>query len=248
MKVAAAQPVIRDKEFAKRLERACELNPNVPTDGQRAGKQKWVYDSLAERFGVRVSPEGVRKWFSGESRPRPKIMTLLAVILEVDEAWLSLGIQPDETPLERQKRNAVADGAVNYVAGLIQLGGYNIAFPEPDDEAAPDLFAIIRGKQHSIEVKHVKIANGKGSLRVRGNRTIIAVIDTGSPMAMTVARVPADVVEKHGKRRGGYTEMTVEPKGATWAVGGDIIQKLRSFEDLNSPFIRAKSSQGSSAV
>ena len=106
--------VIRDKAFAKRLEIACEGHPHCPTDQYR-GKQKWLYEGLDSEFGVKVSAEAVRKWFSGESRPRPKVMSFIARLLEVDEAWLSLGITPDLTPREQKQRNAVADGAVNLV-------------------------------------------------------------------------------------------------------------------------------------
>lgn len=87
-------PIIRDKAFAKRLVLACEGNPNCPTDQSR-GKQKWIYDNLLSEFGVRVSAEAVRKWFAGESRPRPKVVSYIARLLEVDEAWLSLGITPE---------------------------------------------------------------------------------------------------------------------------------------------------------
>lgn len=65
-------PVIRDKEFAKRLETACENNSHCPTIGR--GKQKWIYDNLRERFGISASPEAARKWFAGEAWPRQRVM------------------------------------------------------------------------------------------------------------------------------------------------------------------------------
>lgn len=39
------------KEFAKRLETACEGNPHCPTEQYR-GKQKWIKDGLESEFGV----------------------------------------------------------------------------------------------------------------------------------------------------------------------------------------------------
>lgn len=39
-------PIIRDK--------ACEGNPNCPTNQSRC-KQKWIYDNLLSEFGVRTS-------------------------------------------------------------------------------------------------------------------------------------------------------------------------------------------------
>ena len=52
-------PVIRDEGFARRLETACEANPNCPTEQYR-GKQKWVYDNLLEKFDIKVSPDTLK--------------------------------------------------------------------------------------------------------------------------------------------------------------------------------------------
>ena len=51
-----AQPVIRDKEFAKRLEVAVE-NHHLAPSGH--GRQKWLRDRIHENFSVTLSPEAV---------------------------------------------------------------------------------------------------------------------------------------------------------------------------------------------
>lgn len=146
-------PVIRDEGFARRLETACEANPNCPTEQYR-GKQKWVYDNLLEKFDIKVSPEAVRRWFAGEMRPRLKTMSALAQLLEVDLGWLTLGTKPEMTPKERKARNAVADGAVNLVAGIVQMNGGSVAFPT-DGNHGPDLYAIIGGKQDKNAIRRI---------------------------------------------------------------------------------------------
>ncbi len=94
-------------------------------------------------------------------------MTCLAKVLDVDEAWLSLGINPVESPTEKKVRNAVADGAVNYVAGLIQMAGGTIAFP--DKSEGYDLFTIINGRKHQIEIKTARQENNHFEVRVAPN-------------------------------------------------------------------------------
>jgi hypothetical protein len=44
-----------------------------------------------------------------------------------------MGIDPEFQPHERKLRNAMADGAVNLVAGFIQMDGAYPAFPEESD-------------------------------------------------------------------------------------------------------------------
>lgn len=228
---------IRDKGFAKRLEIACENNPNCPTDEYR-GKQKWIYDNLESRYGVRVSPEAVRKWFAGETQPRRDVLNLIAQILEVDPAWLSLGITPeDKTPQEKRKRNAIADGVVNYLAGLIQLSGGSIAFPEGGeaDDVQPDLFAIIKGKQYAFQVKKFQPAAETHELRIRvptkaENHVVIGVAATDSPLVFDVIRLSTDVIAKHGKGRGSLVELNVTHKGSKYLVGDEeTLPKVTDF-------------------
>jgi len=227
----AKAPVVRDKAFAKRLEIACEGNPHCPTDLYR-GKQKWVYDGLESEFGVKVSSEAVRKWFSGESRPRPKVMSYLARLLEVDEGWLSLGITPDLTPVEKKKRSALADGAVNLFAGMIQMGGGHIAFP--DDDSA-HIYAIIAGKQISIDVA-LPFALGRDQFRLTisdrlDKKMVVAVFEEESFGYQVIALTP-DQIRDAGEHRGDYYEVIVEQRGTKFKAGDHQVRELGNIREL----------------
>lgn len=227
--------VIRDKNFAKRIELACEKHSLAPSGH---GRGKWLRDQLLEQFAVTVSPEAVRKWFSGEARPKPKMMNQLARILNVDEAWLSLGITPTSTPKEQRKQNADASGAVNLVAAQIQLAGGNIAFP---DEEGPDLFAIIHGKHHTVDVR-LTGSDEKVTLIVPTRSftsTVIAVAPTDWPTVYRFFRVPSEYIDKYGNSRGGFAELAIERRQNSFFVGDETLPEIQNFSDLdgtNAPF------------
>ncbi len=227
--------VIRDKNFAKRIEMACEKHPLAPSGH---GRGKWLRDQMMEQHGVSVSPEAVRKWFSGEARPRPKIMNYLARILNVDEAWFSLGITPSTTPKDQRKQNADAAGAVNLVAAQIQLAGGNIAFP---DDAGPDLFAIIHGKHHTVDVR-LTGSDEKVTLIVpvrSSSSTVIAVTPTDWPTVYRFFRVPSELIDRYGNPRGGFSELSIERRQNTFFIGEDSLPEIQNFSDLdgtNVPF------------
>lgn len=228
-----SQPrVIRDKAFAKRLETACENHPRSPSGH---GRQKWVRERLQETCNVKVSPEAVRKWFAGEARPRPAVMKDLARVLEVDEAWLSLGRMPDMMPREQKKHNAVSNGSVNLLAGIIQINGGTIAFPDGDDAVA-DLYAIIRGKQYSINVKSAHTERD-GTLKFSlpantANIVHVGVVPTDEQMRFNLVRLPQDIVDKYGRKRGGYVELKVEHSLDSFRVDGAELPLINRLEDL----------------
>lgn len=227
--------VIRDKGFANRLEIACEGNPHCPTDEHR-GKQKWVYENLQKRFGLKVSAEGVRKWFAGESRPRPRTMGKLAELLEVDEAWLSLGTRPDLTPKEKQVRNAVADGTVNVVTGLVQILGGHVAFPETADPGV-DLYAIIEGRQREIAVKAALDSDDQETLRFTADKNIegkifVGVIMSANKMGFKLLRIPSELIKSAGKLRGGYYEFAVKKDGARYTLGDTNLKQVKQLRDF----------------
>lgn len=221
--------VIRDKAFAKRLEIACEGNPHCPTD-QHRGKQKWIYDKLLEEFGVRVSPEAVRKWFYGESRPRPKIMSYVARLLEVDEAWLSLGIKPDLAPVERKQHNAMAQGAVNLVAGIIQLEGGSIAFPD----SGAHIHAILKGKSLAIDVVLPRISGDEYRVLVsdqlEGKHVLVVIEEEAFGFAILV--LTPDIIRDAGSLRGDFWEVVIEQRGVKFRAGHHQVRQMTSMRDL----------------
>ncbi len=82
--------VIRDADFASRLARSCDLHVECPP--LHRGRLVWIQQKLETDFNQRVSIETVRKWLSGEAKPRPDKIKLLAALLGVDLAWLQIDV------------------------------------------------------------------------------------------------------------------------------------------------------------
>lgn len=225
------QKVLKDKAFAKRLGIACDNHPHAPNG---RGRQLWLCNYLAEMTGVKVSPEAVRKWFAGESKPRPNLLKQIAAVLRVDEAWLSLGLTPTVSPNDKLKAkfNALASGAVNLVAAHIQLAGGSVAYPEEGDDR--DLLTITRGRQYAISVCYGS-TDEVCKLNVPANTTtIIAVFPTLTPTLYRFIRVPTELVEQHGVNLGGF--MTVELRrdsDRSYWLGNDRLPEITDFANLD---------------
>ena len=137
-------------DFAARINKAVDLHPTAPP--LQYGRLPWMARELDTRFGIKASVEGVRKWFAGLTYPRQTTIQALAEMFEVDESWLATGQNVALPSRQRKVRNAEADGAVNLVAGIIQMDGGAPAFPQVGSNPHIDLYAIIRGAQYSIHV------------------------------------------------------------------------------------------------
>lgn len=198
---------IRDPAFARRLEQAADLHPHCPP--KHRGRLDWVRERLAEK-GETVSNETVRKWFAGEAKPRPDKGALLAEIMQVDVAWLQMGIDVQFTPREKKVRNALAEGAVNVVAGLIEMDGGHPAFPEEDGPV--DLHAIIKGAKYDL---HVSAGERDGKMlrfvvpSIRENVIVLGLVRDG--LALEIYEIAEDVIEKHGNIRGASTDVSAPP-------------------------------------
>jgi hypothetical protein len=210
---------IRDLEFSQRLVKALDDNPY--THAVHHGRLSWVQRELVAKFGERgkVSLESVRKWVAGEVKPRDEFVAMLAEILEVDTAWLHLGVAPDLAPREQKLRNAAADGAVNLVCGLIQMNGGHPAFPEPKDVRAKkshiDLYAIIKGAQYAFHVSLGAPSDAPGYMRfsVPNNSDAfmigVAMVDD---LTWRLVEITPDVIAERGVRKGGAIEVTLAPE------------------------------------
>jgi hypothetical protein len=155
-------------EFAHRFQIACDGNPDVPLPNY--GRLSWFVTQIETRFNKKITIETVRKWFAGESRPRHHLMSHLAAILKVDEAWLAIGSTPEIGEKQMIVRRAEATGVVNLVAGLISMAGGHPAFPNADNKQAAaskiDLYAVIKGAQYSFHVVIGEDKNGDVVFRV----------------------------------------------------------------------------------
>lgn len=152
----------RHPEFGARFELACDGNPLVPP--QNYGRLSWIVKQFKDRFDTDVTIESVRKWSIGVTYPRPDAMMKLAAILAVDQAWLALGTTSEISEKDAKIRKAEMSGAVNLLAGIIQMSGCHPAFPDNADDRAreesTDLYAIIRGAQYRL---HVALGQKEGT-------------------------------------------------------------------------------------
>lgn len=228
---ASKARVIRDKAFAKRLETAI-YNHAHATKGH--GKQKWLREKIESRFGTKVSPEAVRKWFTGEARPRPSMMSQVAQALEVDEAWLSLDLKPNASPDEKRQHNAAATGAVNLVAGMIQMNGSHIAYPDEPSESV-DLYAIIGTKQYSLLVRTPQEIEGAHRVIVPNDRdrSVVIVVIQAGPLSFSLLRLNNELIESHGANKGGYREIDLEFNGQAYSLGKDVVPVIVNLNNLD---------------
>lgn len=217
---AGAAKKIHHKEFAQRMEQACDGNPHVPP--LHHGRLVWVVNQLQTRFGTKVSTETVRKWFAGESFPRVEKLHQLAEVFGVDEGWLALGQAPDLKPAERKARNAQVSGIVNVLAGVIEIEGGKPAFPDCKREKA-DLFAIIKGAHYTFRVVLGTEAGALIEFKVppdTGDQFVVGVVIQPN-FTFDFYEIDAETIA-NGTRRGGHIE-----------VSGDhrTLRRIKTFAD-----------------
>jgi hypothetical protein len=225
---------VRDLEFARRLSGACDDHAHVPP--YNFGRLKWIREHLKADFSVSVSMETVRKWFAGEARPRPDKMRKLATMLNVDEAWLSLGIAPEMGRQERKSFNTSATGAVNMVAGLIELNGGRTAFPNEGDERTrnTNLGAIIKGVGHAFYVTLGYPTNQhpeeyRFTYPPKRTDVIILGVVHSSALACDFIRFPDEALDAHEIKKGGHAEIIACREGALYQVGKFCCETVNTF-------------------
>lgn len=213
-----AGKILRHREFGQRMSQACDGHPLVPAPNY--GRLGWVVEQLEMR-GLKTTQESVRRWFGGEARPKIEVIHLLAEIFQVDDAWLALGQAPDLQPKEKVVRNAEVAGAVNILAGVIQMAGGHPAFPQAGAEKA-DLYAIIRGAKYEFRVV---LAQPGPDLRFivpsdLDGQIVIGVVSKPDHCFDFFEIEPEVVAE--GKRRGGYVEVVADE---------DRLRRIKSFSE-----------------
>lgn len=194
----------RDVEFSRRMNSACD-DADIPP--LNFGRQTHLREELLKRFNTNVSTESIRKWLGGMAIPRPAKMAMLAKILNVEIGWLQLGIDPGVPARERKVRNALADGLVNVMAGLIQMDGGHPAFPEESDKRAirenVDLTAIIRGASYSFHVTTPMADDGEMIFPVPSSHESIVVLGVlREGFSFRVFEITAELIEASPRRKG----------------------------------------------
>lgn len=203
------------EDFAKRFIIACDNNPNVPE--KHFGRLTWIANEFKKRYDVDVTSETVRKWNVGISRPHPhQKMIQLAEILRCELAWLSTGISEGVDQKQNKFRHQVADGAVNVIAGLVQMAGSHPAFPTPEDQYAVDnhidLYAIIRGIQHAFHIVVGERSKDDVTFIIPvevKNAIVLGLIPEGG-VKFSIVQIDGDSLDKVGARRGNMITVSLD--------------------------------------
>lgn len=223
---------IRYPDFAKRLERACDGNGSIPPPN--FGRLGWFVDKLAEHQ-IDASQEGVRKWFAGLAMPRPRTVTVLSEILQVDEAWLLTGRTPDLGVREQKLRNAEVDGVVNVVAGVIQMDGGRPGFPEgAKQKKNVDLYAIIRGAQYAFHIAlAVKTKDGHTRFAIPADisETVVIGVVRTSAFSFDMIEIDVEALAAQGKGRGGQIDLLTTFDGKNYFAGDLGLKRIESFAE-----------------
>lgn len=213
------------RAFAKRLQTACDNNVNVPPYGK--GQQTW----LAKRVGI--SQEAVRRWFYGESRPRPHLLTQLAALLEVDESWLALGITDAPKSSELRVYRDQAEGAAYICFGLFKAAGYECAFADGGDPF--DFHAIKRGRHFCISTALAR-SKSKNILTTRASNfdkaTHLCVV-MSQPGVFEVFHLPWSVVTQAGNLTSYDWQLEIRRSdGGVFTLSGEPLARLETLLEV----------------
>jgi hypothetical protein len=109
-------------------------------------------------------------------------MPALAKVLDVDEAWLSLGRKPALTQKDTRHEVRSAQSASLWFAGILGMAGINVAFADEKDETGTHLYAIASRCQVPVCVALAEEADGKVTVffdGARGTQVALTVLPQG---------------------------------------------------------------------
>lgn len=202
-------------DLHKRLAQACADNPRIPK------LHEGLYPYIGERIGA--SNEAVRKWFSGDARPRNDKLEPLAKLIGCDPVWLATGVAPELSKQEMREWHAKAHGAVNVVTGMMEMAGAACGTPGPDDPSADDvhLFVTLRGRVIRYHVTTARNVDGKWVFPVPHSTKGLSVIGVipENPFAPVLLDMPTDQIEANRSKRAGGYDVVVEKSRAEYKTG-----------------------------
>ncbi|PZR89785.1 MAG: hypothetical protein DI537_20490 [Stutzerimonas stutzeri] len=134
---------------------------------------------------------------------------------------------------EKRHHNANAKGAVNLVAGMIQLAGGSIAFPTQGETI--DLYAIIGGQQHSIIVRsgrHIELSLHAFNVPINHSSSVVLFVSQHTETSYSIYRVPTELIEG-GDKKGGYVELEALVDEKHVQIGAETLPSIVSFKNLD---------------
>lgn len=216
-------------DFHRRLKQVCDDSPIVPPYGH--GRQVYIANKL------KVTQEAVRKWFTGDARPRTSKIRDLAKVLEVDEAWLALGIDPAMDRKEQRQHSHTTDGAIHLLFGMFTIAGGHCAFPSENDTRKDfvDFYTIIHGSQMAIHVStgrpttkdNYEFALPREYQEVR----CLGLVAAGG-MKFHIIDLDARLIEDHKVRKAGGYAVSIANRESSYTSGGDTWPRIKHLGDL----------------
>lgn len=222
---------VNRENFVSRLHEACDRSPLVPAQG--AGRQSYI----AERLNL--SAEGVNKWFKARAIPRPVVMKKLAQLLNVDEAWLALGVTPEIDRNRRIIHGKSTDGAAQLVYALMTFAGIRCGQPSDTDPRREyvDFYAMIGTSVYPIRVTLGReISEGEYEFYIipefKDVRTI-GVISLGQDR-FHFLDLPADEVDMHKQDKSPSFRLVVnrDPSNSRYVTDKFPWPRIRTFAEL----------------
>lgn len=221
---------MKHRDFNQRLAEACDnLSTVVPPYGH--GRQVFIARRL------KVTQEAVRKWFTGESRPKVGKMKELAALLEVDEAWLSLGVEAELDRREKRVHGEKTEGAIYLLFGMLTMAGGHCAFPGAKDPRAEyvDFYTILRGAQTAVHVAVGReVSKGVFQFNLPSQYHDVkcaGVIHLGG-LRVQCIDLRHELVDKHRQRKGGSYAVAMGKKDGGFFTGSDEWPRLHDVGDL----------------
>ena len=206
------------EDFRDRFIKSCDASVDIPDHGY--GRQVHIAKALG------VSQEGVRKWFSGESKPRDKAMKKLSALLNVDYAWLSIGAEL----LGTEKFRAVAryqNAGVYALTSYLISAGCNVAFSE-DLQDDSDITAVCNGKLFKfLALPSAVIGNKNAEFEIenKGIKKGVTLVGCILKDQLNEASITYDFVDLTDLPQG-TARIKLDPKNNCYKSGKKILQPL----------------------
>lgn len=208
--------VIRHEEFGKRLQRIADANPKIPP--KHDGRYRFIAREFMNRFNRTVNHQSVQMWFDGETKPSGDRLQELAIILDGDLHYITTGLNVNQKAGDVKTRAIAGNGAVNVLAGFMQLDGSAAAFPEENDKQAEedsiDIYGIIKGARYNF---HVALGYEDDGLYVftipRKHDTlfILGAMRTSGP-GVVFCELSHELIAENGKIKHGNIQLTITPE------------------------------------